>query len=907
VKGLRPAGIIAAAALLLVAGALAGLYLAARVAPERLAELAEEWLGSRLGPVEIGEVGFAFHWGPAVEARGLRLLPEGEGDPSIVGALEAARVRLTLDLTDLFQRRPRIGRVQVIGLRAQLVRTAEGELRPKPLARLLAQLRGGPEERKDDEKLRGRLAVLRDRSLGLPLLEVEDATVVLHELDAKGRPAGDPLSIEGLQLDAGAARITGGFGLRAAGSLLEAEKERGSFELQLRIPILGDPHGEAALAGWELSFLRRQLARTGASLPSRLEGRANARVEWRVEDETQEGELELLVLDLRGSERGSKPIYLPTARAQLQVGVGPTSIEGRDLELSFGALRFAGSARIGRPWRDGSPVGFDLRAEPTDVDALRPLVDAFGGEATRRLAGDLVAGRIERFEVSAERVTRADWRAFSKDPLAGWPQDLAVELGVSGVELRAGEGDPIRKLRAQASLARDRIALHDASALLGELPLPGLDIELSGVQAVAAALAEDTPIPAVPALPGLLALDEWQDTKRTPGSPPSWERAEIEASRLDHPVLLCPISDLHAVVRPVPDGLDAEILEARWGSARIAGRVRRVGQPAPGRLSITARAEPGGEAPLRDSDPGAWLLGRFQVTTSKLGKLSAREVVGTARFEGDRVAIRDGDAKLVPRGRLVGQVDVRLDQRDALPYVARLRIEDGSVPDLIADFDGDPEVMTGTAVLSGDLEGHLRANEKELASLRGPITMKLRDGEIRKRMNLLFAIAAASDTFNPFRSRDVLPYEALEGELAFDHGTVRADSLSLTGPAVRLVATGSVNLLEADYPVEAVVGLFFFKTLDTVIGKVPIVNRILLGKDENLMAAYFALNGPWVNPQARVLPQTLLTSGPLGIVTDGLPGFVRSGLSTLQRLVGGGGPPEENARAEAGRDRNARP
>jgi hypothetical protein len=189
--------------------------------------------------------------------------------------------------------------------------------------------------------------------------------------------------------------------------------------------------------------------------------------------------------------------------------------------------------------------------------------------------------------------------------------------------------------------------------------------------------------------------------------------------------------------------------------------------------------------------------------------------------------------------------------------------------------------------LSGEVSANLIPRTNILRELTGPVTLELRDGEIRKRMNLLLALAAASDTFNPFRSRDVLPYEAIDGELVLDRGTVRAESLSLVGSAARLVATGDVNVVDAPNEVNAVVGVFFFKTLDAVIGFVPLVNRIVLGKDDNLMAAYFAVSGPWKGPSARILPSALLTTGPVGIVTQGLPDFVRSGVGTLRRLLGG--------------------
>jgi len=217
--------------------------------------------------------------------------------------------------------------------------------------------------------------------------------------------------------------------------------------------------------------------------------------------------------------------------------------------------------------------------------------------------------------------------------------------------------------------------------------------------------------------------------------------------------------------------------------------------------------------------------------------------------------------------------------------------------------------MTGTVHLSGDVSARLVPRGNILRELTGPVTMKLRDGVIHERMNLLLAIAAASDTFNPFRSREVLPYDEIDGLLALERGFVRGESLSLVGPAARLVANGRVDVVDAPYALEAVVGVYFFKSIDTVISKVPLVNRLLLGKDDNLLAAWFALTGPWADPSARLLPQTLFTSGPMGIVTEGVPGFVRSGVETLARLLDGGAAADERAREAARRpaERGARP
>jgi hypothetical protein len=551
-----------------------------------------------------------------------------------------------------------------------------------------------------------------------------------------------------------------------------------------------------------------------------------------------------------------------------------------------------------------------VRGEPLGVETVRAWLRATGAPHALRAADALTGGRVSAWSLRCAGATQAEAKTAVADPIDGWPEGCQFEIAVEGVGAKLGDGPPLRGLRGQLRYGRDQLELRDVRGRLADDELPALDLEMTGVGAVAQSL-RDGRLPApVPPLPGWNTLEDWARGDRKPGEPSRWQRADVEASRLDHPALLRPIAGLRAVVRPAPNGWDAEIEDGWWGSARVAGRARKSGAP-PGRIEVDARARSDGGAPPVDrADPDAWFRGRFHVALTSLGPFRARGATGSLRIEGARGEITGGDVELVPRGRLVGEVDLALDERAFVPAAGRLRIEGGSVPDLLRDLSLDGGAMTGTAHLSGDLSARLIPRENILRELTGPVTLKLRDGEINQRMNLLLAIAAASDTFNPFRSREVLPYEEIDGALAFDRGYIRAESLSLVGPAVRLVANGSVNVVEAPYRVEAVAGVFFFKTLDAVISRVPLVNRLLLGKDDNLWAAWFALTGPWVDPEARVLPQTLLTSGPVGIVTEGVPGFVRSGVETLVRLLGGG-ESEQGPRQEADRrqpvGRGARP
>jgi hypothetical protein len=196
----------------------------------------------------------------------------------------------------------------------------------------------------------------------------------------------------------------------------------------------------------------------------------------------------------------------------------------------------------------------------------------------------------------------------------------------------------------------------------------------------------------------------------------------------------------------------------------------------------------------------------------------------------------------------------------------------------------DGGAANGTAAITTELSGLLVAGHDLLADSSGPATLRLRDGEILKRMNVLFSIAQASDTLNPFRSRETIPYESIDAPLQIAGGFASTDALSLEGPALRLVGTGRVNVVESPHDVEAVIGIFYFRALDRVIGVFPILNRMLLGTDDNLVSTYFAVSGPWGDPRARIIPSKSIASGPVSFVLEGLPAFVLGGLSTLERI-----------------------
>ena len=897
-SGPRITALAALALLLLAAAAAAGFLVATRYGPEHAARWLEARLAEQIGPVTIDALDFGFHWGPAIEVRGVRSAPDPDGSGA---RLEAASGKFSLDLTRLLRGELRIGRIKLVGLRAEFVRGPDGILHPEAARRLLAlapAARAGdaPEEPPRPFDRREALEALGAVRSRLPVLAVEDGEILWREAGAPVEEVG----IRALEASLAKTRLGGGLRLIASGRLLADGAAASRFDLRADLPPLEEPRAELSLIDLDLAAARPWLAGWAPVRDAvrELDGRASLHVTWRPDGPNHRIDAEAVALDLSaggrlGPDTGTGRSELTSARVAGSFLVAPGFVEAADLELDLGPWRLRGHVRTARPFGERTAIDFRARGEPVTAEHVQAALRAADEPALTRIADGISAGRLSAWSLACEGVSRRGWRRVAKDPIDAWPDGCTLQLELEGVTIPQGGGDPIRGLRGRLDLRRDRLTLRDVHARIGNRPLPALDLTVTGVAAVAQAIAAGETPRAVPPLPGWFTLEAWAKGDRDPRAPSRWQRAEIEASRLDHPVLLRPVTGLHAVLRPVPFGFDAEIVEAHWGSAVVTGRARKSGDP-PGRIEVEATAVPSSKPAPRDlEDPAAWARATFRVELQKLGKFRASEVSGRIRIEGDEGRITEGDAHLVPRGRVVGDVDLRLDRSDFVAAAGRLRVEGASLSDLLEDLELDPEVMTGTVHLSGEVSARLIPRQNILLELTGPVTLALRDGEIRKRMNLLLALAAASDTFNLFRSREVLPYEEIDGTGVLDRGIVRAETLSLVGPAARLVATGDVDIVHAPNPVNAVVGVFFFKTLDTVIGAVPLVNRILLGKDENLMAAYFAVSGPWKQPSARILPSTLLTSGPVGIVTDGLPGFVRSGVGTLWRLLGGGGNQKE--------------
>jgi hypothetical protein len=167
------------------------------------------------------------------------------------------------------------------------------------------------------------------------------------------------------------------------------------------------------------------------------------------------------------------------------------------------------------------------------------------------------------------------------------------------------------------------------------------------------------------------------------------------------------------------------------------------------------------------------------------------------------------------------------------------------------------------------------------------------DGTVRKSLPAVVAVALASQTFNPFMRRDEVRYERCETVLQFEDGHMSTTGFSLDGPDLRVFATGDLDILRPPHAVDAQVALYLFRQLDMILEKIPIVNYLLLGTNDNLVGAHFRLSGPWEDPKATAVPFRALATGPASIVEQGptsivletVPMFMMKGIEAIESML----------------------
>jgi hypothetical protein len=193
--------------------------------------------------------------------------------------------------------------------------------------------------------------------------------------------------------------------------------------------------------------------------------------------------------------------------------------------------------------------------------------------------------------------------------------------------------------------------------------------------------------------------------------------------------------------------------------------------------------------------------------------------------------------------------------------------------------------VAGRVEASGDLRGRYEPGVHPSAALSGDVHLIARRGHVRHDLPAVLAITLAGEGLDFRSERDHVRYTSCESRLEFTDGVARTDALKFEGPDLRMFGSGSLDLGHPPHTIDSEVVVFLFRPVDRVLGAMPIVGNLILGGGENLLAAYFQLEGPWDAPTATYQPLRTLNTGPLRLVT-GLPSVVRRGIESLGSAAG---------------------
>jgi hypothetical protein len=538
-----------------------------------------------------------------------------------------------------------------------------------------------------------------------------------------------------------------------------------------------------------------------------------------------------------------------------------------------------------------------------DPDAVRTLVGwlpASVRESTRELVGRVQRGRLLRGELTAD-APLAQWRDALTGHLETMLSTLSLSAELEGVEVALAEASRLENASAALGWSDGTLEVKGARALLDGQPLPVLDVQFRGLARLLASRPEDRVMRSTAvSLPGVTPL--FAVFRSPPGEPsPPPPTVSLDLDHLHHRALFWPMRRVRADVVSREDGLHVSIRSARWAGIPIAGELDWTPQPerhvdvrieAPEPAPVeppsadaptpVAEASAASEAP--SADETAWAVGRIQVGPTQ-GSFRQRRTDARVRAQDARVRFDDVRCELDPSGEITGTLALDLSRADAVPYSLDAKLASGDLGALLVQRGAQGEPMTGTLDLSGPLAGTLVPQRPLLHDASGQIAFSLRDGTIPKTVPPVLALALASDTLNPFASRERIRYTRVGADLRFSSGTLSTQALEVEGPDLRLFAAGEIGLQDKPNPLRAELALFLFRQLDWALVKIPILNELLLGENKNLVAAYFELMGTWQEPIAQ--PQPLLTMKDTagGDILEGIPRVVLQGVKAIGGLL----------------------
>ena len=878
--------VVALVALVAIAAAvLAGWLFIWAISPQYLHSKLEERLSAALAtPVTIQKLTVSQENWIQLDARGVRAWPSEEGS-----GLEIPRVVGSIDLLSMLIGELRLRTLHIDGaaLRVGAINGRSGE---PGVAQNAAAVSGRKAPR---ELLRPLIAleiavrVLLDSPRFASVLDLQNGHLEFDPVDPLRQA---PLELREVSSRLVHSRFGGESRLSLKGRLMEGERDLGAIELAGERSRSGRIRISLDLDSLALGISDSYVSDFGSD--ARVDGSMSGEIVYET-PEPGSGHLEVDIVceQLRSvvpAAGGGPPerTELPRVDVNASLVVTPQSIAVHEGVITTPQTTLRMSGMVARPLQNVSMADLSLEFEDVEVSQVRHLIGwlpEIEREEAAAVVAPLKSGRLVSLRASGG-ATLAGWQNFLAGRTRTMPEGFRLGAELADTVVWVSETDRIEELSGRVHWVGARAEVIGATAVLNGTPLPSLDLVIDGFpNFFASDPAARKIVSGGEPLTGLGTL--WSSLRPTPAadSTGAGTTMELHLDYLDHPMFLWPIRDLQLAIETEARGLRVEKVHGNWAGVPVDGKVEWLFLPDE-RVTVKLSVRRPSDRPSAPIPAGTWARGRFavgQIAGERWRQSSAR---GDFEASADRVRIQNLAIDLEPSGAVDANGALHLSEVDAVPFQLDFELKSGDAVAIAKLFRLPPNQITGHVDLAGNFDGTLLPDTSIYAALRGSLKVSASDGLLRKKAPPVAAVSRASEALEDFDPSEVIRYQNLETVLEFNDGKIHTEAFSMEGPELGVFASGDVELMSKDKPVDAKVAIFLYPKLDRVLGKIPILNLLLLGTDSNLVAAYFHVKGPWGAPEVKpiLLPAS---AGPTSVVLQGVPLFVKRGFKALGSLI----------------------
>lgn len=893
---------------LVVVGAAAG-YLVSSGQGHRLLHREIETQLTRLldGPVTLGEV--ELHFDPAfrVEARALEAYPAA--DPHTPAALRARRIIASVDLLALLIGRLELSELVLEAPHLRVVQDANGAFPHLPLPPLAL----APVEVDRDaasENLLGRLdgleaqvATFFEGLRASDRVEIQDGTI--HwirptRLDPDAPQREIRLELVNSTLERG--WLSDSVTLDWSAVFVDGEHAPFPFEGSVH-------HADDAPFEWSvfLSQIPLDAAETplsfvegidglSGSLTSQIhfiggEGASRLSIEGRVDD--AEITLRKSGTILRRDRVEVEGVF-EIHRTHVQLAQG--TIEGDRFTIDM-------ESTIERPVRPSARARFEARMVGVEVANIFELARSLEGESTMALSISRVAEHIEKGRIisvhGAGNARLQLWDELLSGRITELPAGFLIGANFEGISIDTGQDAPIEDLRGEVEWTTDQLTLRDTTARFRGTQLPEINVVLDGFSHLVRAPEEARTITAQPPpIPGFAPFLELLKP-RDPNSLPPVAALGLAIDRLEHPVFRWPFSNLRVLLEPLRRGIQIKVRGGVWGGASVTGdlawfndvdaptlsanlQLRPLDTEGPTSPDAIAAAQEDAAAPSSVAGtagdpapepeiaaaaaptipPSRWGSGRFEIEFRPRPHLPFRAATGYFRLDGSNLVGNDVSFAIDPEGEIAARIVLDLGREGEVGANLSFASTQARLQHVSSFIALPAGFARGQFSASGSFEGWLDPDEPLFDRLDGRVQIEVENGAVRSEIPLMLRFAKATEGYNPFAKEDELKYETLKATIDFEQGRISTEDFEIEGP-LRVYVKGEIDTRAEPSQINAVVGIFMFRTSGELLDTLPLVKYFLPGSGRGLVGAYLRAEGPVASPEVKTLPlETLMSTVP---------------------------------------------